>query len=441
MTRATTHSSGPYAVPNVKVDCFAMFTNNPPAGAFRGFGVLQSAFAIESAMDMLAELLHLDPVELRRINALRPGSVTNTGQLLRESVGLLECIDRVEAEMMRLGGPDPFAPKEIPGMPYLRRAWGFAAAYKNTGLGGGAPDGATSEVELLRDGSFEVRCSSAELGQGLPTVLQLIAAEELGVSPEHVRVLLSDTDLTPDGGPTTASRQTYVTGNSVRQSAAALRALMCGELSRRYAVPAEDVRVSEGTVSAGDLSFTFFEVAERMIDWGRTPRASASYSAPSTRPLGEEGDMHFAFSFAAQAAEVEVNTLTGQVRVTRIISANDVGAVINPLGLRAQIEGGAIMGLGHALTERFIVEGGNVITDRLARYRIPCIGDVPEIVSLVVEHPVSTGPFGAKGVGEIVSIPTAPAITNALWNAVGVRVDRLPIDQEMVLMELRRAAR
>lgn len=135
MTRATTHSSGPYAVPNVKADCFAMFTNNPPAGAFRGFGVLQSAFAIESAMDMLAERLHLDPVKIRRINALRPGSVTNTGQLLRESVGLLECIDRVEAEMMRLGGPDPFAPKEIPGVPYLRRAWGFAAAYKNTGLG------------------------------------------------------------------------------------------------------------------------------------------------------------------------------------------------------------------------------------------------------------------------------------------------------------------
>jgi len=182
-------------------------------------------------------------------------------------------------------------------------------------------------------------------------------------------------------------------------------------------------------------------VAEHMIAGGQTPRASARYSAPSTRPLGEEGDMHFAFSFAAQAAEVEVNTRTGEVRVTRIVSANDVGAVINPLGLRAQIEGGAIMGMGHALTERFIVEGGNVITDRLARYRIPSISDIPEIVSIVVEHPVSTGPFGAKGVGEIVSIPTCPAITNALYNAVGVRVDRLPIDQEMVLMEFRRRTR
>ena len=265
MTRATTHSSGPYAVPNVKADCYAMFTNNPPAGAFRGFGVLQSTFAIESAMDMLAERLRLDPVEIRRINALRAGSVTNTGQLLRESVGLQECIDRVQAEMMRLAGPDPFVAKELPGMPHVRRAWGLAIAYKNTGLGGGAPDGATSDVELSRDGSFEVRCSSAELGQGLPTVLQLIAAEELCVPPERVRVLLSDTDLTPDGGPTTASRQTYVTGNSVRQSAAALRALIAGELSRRFAVPAESIRFSEGMVVAGSRSFALSEVAEHMI--------------------------------------------------------------------------------------------------------------------------------------------------------------------------------
>ena len=441
MTRATTHSSGPYEVPNVKADCFAAFTNNPPAGAFRGFGVLQSAFAIESAMDMLAERLRLDPVEIRRINALRAGSVTNTGQALRESVGLRECIERVASEMMRLAGPDPFVAKQLPGTPHLRRAWGFAVAYKNTGLGGGAPDVAASEVELFRDGTFEVRCSSAELGQGLPTVLQLIAAEELCVAPERVRVLLSDTDLTPDGGPTTASRQTYVTGNSVRQSAAALRALVAAEVSRSLATPAEGIRFTDGAVLAGGRSFAFSELAQRMSAAGHEPRVSASYSAPSTQPLGEGGDMHFAFSFAAQAAEVEVDTRTGQVRVTRIVTANDVGAAINPLGLRAQIEGGAVMGLGHALTERFIVEGGYVLTDHLARYRIPAITDVPEIVSIVVEHPVESGPFGAKGVGEIVSIPTAPAITNALFNAVGVRVDRLPIDQELVLLELRRRAR
>ncbi len=437
MTRATTHSSGPYEVPNVKADCFAVYTNNPPAGAFRGFGVLQSAFAVESAMDMLAEKLHVDPVDLRRINALRTGSVTNTGQVLRESVGLRECIDRVQAEMIRLGGAEPFAAKEVLGMPHLRRAWGIAVAYKNTGLGGGAQDRATSEVELFSDGSFEVRCSSAELGQGLPTVLQLIAAEELGTEPEGVRVLLSDTDLTPDGGPTTASRQTYVTGNSVRKSAAALRAMMTGELSARYAAGAAEISFSQGIARLKDRTFTFREVAELMTSSGRPLRVSATYSAPATQPLGEEGDMHVAFSFAAQAAEVEVNTRTGEVRVTRLVAANDVGAVINPLGLRAQIEGGAIMGIGHALTERFIVEGGKVVTDRLARYRMPSITHVPEIVSIAVEHPVSTGPFGAKGAGEIVAVPTAPAITNAIYNAVGVRVDSLPVDQEAVLAGIR----
>jgi xanthine dehydrogenase molybdenum-binding subunit len=146
--------------------------------------------------------------------------------------------------------------------------------------------------------------------------------------------------------------------------------------------------------------------------------------------------MHFAFSFAAQAAEVEVNTLTGEVRVLRVIAANDVGAAVNPLGLQGQVEGGVMMGLGNCLTENFIVEDGYPVTDRLARYRIPSIVHTPEIISIVVEHPTAEGPYGAKGIGEIVSIPTTPAITNAIYNAVGVRVDTLPVDQEKIAMEL-----
>ncbi len=437
MTRATTHSAGPYEVPHVRADCYAMYTNNPPAGAFRGFGVVQSAFAVESMMDMLAEKLGMDPVELRRINALRPGSVTNTGQLLKNSVGLLECIDKVDAEMRRLGGEKPFSSQAVPGSSHLLRSWGFSAAYKNTGLGGGAPDKAGAEIELYRDGCFEVRTSSAELGQGLPTVLQLIAAEELQVPPEKVRVLLSDTDLTPDGGPTTASRQTFVTGNAVRQAAQGLRELMTIELAEIYDVDPEYIRYVEGLAEIDGHSLTTAEVAEKILAGGRQPRASATYLAPATRPLGEGGDMHFAFSFAAQAAEVEVNTRTGEVRVLRLITANDVGYAINPLGLRGQIEGGAMMGIGHALTENFIVQEGQVITDRLARYRMAPITMTPEIIPFVVEHPVPEGPYGAKGVGEIVTIPTAPAITNAIYHAVGVRVDRLPVDQEGILQGIK----
>jgi len=433
MTRATTHSSGPYSVPNVKADCFAMYTNNPPAGAFRGFGVLQSAFAVESAMDMLAEKLGMDPVELRRANALREGSTTNTGQLLSSSVGLLECIDRVEAEMKRIDGPTPFVAKSVPGSPHLKTAWGVAAAYKNTGLGGGAPDKAGAEAELLSDGTVEVRSSSAELGQGLPTALQLMAAEELSVGPETIRVLLSDTDLTPDGGPTTASRQTYVTGNAIRQAAIGLRELVSGVLADRCGLPLSAVRFESGRVQVGERCLSLAETAAEMKAAGKTPRLSTVYNAPETKPLGEGGDMHFGFSFSAQAVQIEVNTRTGEVRVLRVVTAVDVGAAINPLGLRGQIEGGAMMGIGHALSERFIVKEGQVITDRLARYRMPPITMTPEIIPIVVEEALPSGPFGGKGVGEIVSIPTSPAITNALYNAVGVRLDHLPVDQELVL--------
>ncbi len=437
MTRATTHSSGPYEVPHVKADCYAMYTNNPPAGAFRGFGVLQSAFAVESIMDMLAEALSIDPIELRRINALQVGSVTNTGQVLRNSVGLLECIEKVSTEIQRLEPESPFVSKPVEGKPHIRKSWGIAVAYKNTGLGGGAPDKAGAEVELYADGHYEVRTSSAELGQGLPTVLQLIAAEELGARPDQVKVLLSDTDLTPDGGPTTASRQTFVTGNAVRQTAQALREMITSELAEQYDTRPDRIRYVEGLAQVGEITVSLGMVAEQMIASGRKPLASSVYWAPETKPLGQGGDMHFAFSFAAQAAEVEVNTLTGEVNVLRLVTANDVGFAVNPLGLRGQIEGGAMMGLGHALTENFMMKEGNVVTDRLSRYRMPSITMTPEIRPFVVEHPVPEGPYGAKGVGEIVIIPTPPAIANAIYNAVGVRLDRLPIDQEVLLQGIR----
>ena len=442
MTRATTHSAGPYDVPNVWADCYAMYTNNPPAGAFRGFGVLQSAFAVESMMDMLAEELQMDPVELRRRNALHVGSITNTGQELRESVGLTECIDKVSNEVTRRAGSGAFLPSVYKekgrGNGNFIRAWGIAAAYKNTGLGGGAPDKSGAEVELYADGSVEVRTSAAELGQGLVTVLQMIVSEEMNVKIENVRVLVMDTDLTPDGGPTTASRQTYVTGNAARLAARSLRQAIASTLAEKYDIAPERVEFIEGLARVAKRKIPLGSVVADMQASGQAARALVEYWAPETKPLGQGGDMHFAFSFAAQAAEVEVNTQTGEVRVLQIISANDVGRAINPLGLQGQVEGGVMMGLGHALTENFIVENGYVVTDRLARYRIPSITLTPEITSFIVEHPTQDGPYGAKGVGEIVSIPTVPAITNAIYNAVGVRIDRLPVDQETLLWEIKK---
>ncbi len=435
MTRATTHSAGPYDIPHVRADCYAMYTNNPPAGAFRGFGVTQSAFAVESMMDMLAEKLGLDPVEVRRVNALHVGSITNTGQVLNESVGLMECLDKVDAELRRRN-PRPFTPVVDSADPNLVRAWGLAAAYKNTGLGGGAPDISGADVELYADGTFQVRSSAAELGQGLVTVMRLTVAEELSVPPDQVRVLVMDTDLAPNGGPTTASRQTFVTGNASRYAAKTLRDQITAALAEKFDVRPAQVRFQDGLVHVNGNSITYADVYREMVAAGQQPRVRYEYEAPRTQPLGTGGDMHFAFSYAVQAAEVEVNRLTGEVRVLNVISANDVGMAVNPLGLQGQVEGGVMMGLGNCLTEEFIIENGEVVTDHLARYRVPGIMLTPAITSIVVEHPTAEGPYGAKGVGEVCSIPTTPAITNAIYNAVGVRIDRTPVDQEMIAREL-----
>ena len=440
MTRATTHSAGPYVIPWVRSDCHAVYTNNPPAGAFRGFGVTQSAFAVESALDELAHQLGLDPIAMRRLNALRPGESTSTGQLLTESVGLLECLDRVEAEMRRLHGPgDLFAPRPDPEAPQRVRAWGIAAAFKKTGLGGGAPDKASAHVEVDAAGIAEARTSSAEIGQGLVTVLQLIVAEELHLPLHRVRVLLSDTDLTPDGGPTTASRQTFVAGNAVRQASELWKEAATAFLTEEYDVAPAQVRFADGGVYAGERRLELGEVVTRMQAAGRPTRIEHEYTAPATEPVGSGTDIHVAYSFAVQAAEVEVDRITGEVRVLRVVAATDIGRALNPLGLIGQVEGGVMMGLGNALTEEFILEDGRVFTDRLGRYRMPSIVQAPEIIPILVESPCSHGPYGAKGVGEITSIPTSPAITNAVFHACGVRVRRLPVDQDWLARELARA--
>jgi selenium-dependent xanthine dehydrogenase len=436
MTRATTHSAGPYDVPHVKGDCYAMYTNNPPSGAFRGFGVTQSAFAIESMIDMLAEALSIDPMDIRRMNVLKVGSVTNTGQLLNESVGLEECIDRVKATLEE-SFSHPFEPRVDPEKPHLVRAWGLAAAYKNTGLGGGAPDIANAEIELFDNGSFEIRSSSAEMGQGLVSVMQMIVSEEMAVSPKAVSVLVMDTDLTPNGGPTTASRQTYITGNASRYAAKTLREAISSFVGEKYDVNPNEVLYEDGTVRANGHVLNYSQIAQEMKAAGIEPRALYEYGAPETQPLGTGGDMHFAYSYAVQAAEVEVNKKTGEVQVLNVIAANDVGMALNPLGLQGQVEGGVMMGLGHCLTEEFIIDEGHVVTDQLARYRIPGIMLTPKIKSIIVEFPTAEGPYGAKGVGEISSIPTTPAITNAIYNAVGVRIDRTPVDQAVIASEIK----
>jgi len=428
MTRTATHVAGPYQVPNVKVDCYAAYTNNPPAGAMRGFGVTQATFAMESTMDILAEKLGLPPLELRRRNALRVGSVTATGQLLRESVGLLETINQVEVAVQELGDG-----VLVPSGPDKRRGWGFACCLKNVGLGGGLPDTAGAAVDLIEDGSVVVRIGAAEVGQGVVGIAAQIAAEVLGVPYERVQVVVGDTARTPDGGPTTASRQTFITGNAVRYAALKVREQLAAAVSEALDVSPDALAFCEGRVMIPDGREVSLEEATALAHReGRPLSAEHVYQPPPTTPLGEPGDDHFAYGFATHAALVEVDTRTGQVEVLKVIAAHDVGRAINPQAIAGQLEGGVAMGMGFALSEELVVKGGVVQNADLARYRIPRIKQVPEVVPIIVEAATSEGPFGAKGVGEITSIPTAPAIINAIHAATGARITTLPAAPEMV---------
>ncbi len=439
MTRTATHMAGPYEIANVKVDCYAAYTNNTPAGAMRGFGVPQATFVMESQMDILARELGLDPLDLRRRNALRVGSITATGQVLRESVGLVETIDRVAQELraeraLTAGG------SALP--PNRRRGWGVACCFKNVGLGGGVPDSAGATVELGGDGSAVVSIGAAEVGQGLVGIAAQIVAQELGLRYDQVRLVIGDTGRTLDGGATTASRQTFVTGNAVRLAARKLRetlALVVGDALR--AEPAA-LKFQNGLVldpTGASLSLT--QVADLAKRRGLLLAASHVYTPPPTVPLGKDGDAHFAYGYATQAALVEVDTGTGEVQVLKVIAAHDVGRAINPLAIEGQLAGGVMMGLGYALMEELQIEKGITKNASFARYTLPRIRQAPEVVPILVEDATEEGPYGAKGLGEITSIPTAPAITNAIYDAIGYRAYSLPARPERIMAYLGRGLR
>jgi xanthine dehydrogenase molybdenum-binding subunit len=417
MLRATTHAAGAYEVRNVKVDTYAMYTNNTPSGAFRGFGVTQSAFAMESQMDQLAEALGLTPVEIRRKNVLNYGKQTLAGQVMTESCGLADALETVAAEMEK----HPLVNVEGD----KRRAWGVACAYKNTGFGSGAYDAAGAEVEVFADGRAAVRAGAAEIGQGIVGVLAQVVSEELGVPYEKVDVLVADTDRTLDCAATTASRQTYVTGNAARHASREVRNLLSRTAAEFLGAPPESLVFAGGEIRNNGHSVELSEVVRMVRRQGQLPKISYQYVAPMC-----EQYHHFAFGFGAQAVLVEVDVKTGETKVLKVIAASDVGRVINPLALQGQVEGSVSMGLGMAIQENFVMKDGYVTTDTLNKCHLPTIDQTPEVISFFVEHETNDGPYGAKGVGELASIPTTPAIINAIYNATGVRCYNLPADKK-----------
>jgi xanthine dehydrogenase molybdenum-binding subunit len=276
-----------------------------------------------------------------------------------------------------------------------------------------------------------VRAGAAEIGQGLSTVLAQIVTEELGVPYEQVDVLLSDTDLTPDGQATTASRQTYVTGNAARYASREVRALLSQTAAELLDTPPDSLVFADGLVSSNGHSLPLSEVIKAARREGRQPKVTYQYVAPQT-----ELYQHFAFGFGSQAALVEVDVKTGETKVLKVIAACDVGRVINPLALQGQIEGSISMGLGMALQENFVLDNGYVKTDSLLKCRLPTIDQTPEVMTFFVEEETRDGPYGAKGVGELASIPTTPAIINAIYNATGVRCYSLPAGKKWLKAQL-----
>ena len=433
LTRATTHSCGPYIIPNTLSECYAMYTNNPPAGAFRGFGVVQAMFGIESAMDMLAEKLGMDPLALRKINALRKGSETNTGHRLEESVGFPECLEVLGTRLSELGVSDPWSPQEeeLDGRKVIT-CWGMASGFKNTGLGTGTEDSSGAILRLLPAGRLQIMTAASEVGQGMNATLQLIAAEILGISPENMNVYLMDTALTPDGGATTASRQTYVTGNAVKNAASELRKRIEAMLAVKHGLEPSKMIFGEEFIKVDDRKIAWQDVYDLLEKSPEGTSVEVRYSAPQTYSLEVGGKIHVAYGFAAQAVQIAIDPESGEVKVLRVIAASDAGRVINPLGFQSQVEGGAVMGVGHGIMEEFKLENGVILSDRIAKYEIPRMKDSPKVESLIVEDPTSEGPYGAKGIGELVCVPTPPAIANAVYNAIGLRVDSLPITKEKV---------
>jgi CO/xanthine dehydrogenase Mo-binding subunit len=418
--RGTVHACGPYRVPNVRVDARVVRTHKVPCGAFRGFGEPQVVFATESLMDMLAERLGMDPLELRLKNALAVGDETITGHRLESSVGFREVLDKVAESSDWKRRREVFARDKGP----LRRGIGLAACYYGVGLGamGKHLNPAGASVVVAADGSVTVAVGTTEIGQGMITVLSQIAADALGCPLEAVRVIEADTSRVPDSGPTVASRTTVMSGNAIRDAAEKIRAAMApvlgsSELRWKDAV-ARCVQRQVGLAAHG---------------WSVPPETRFDLSTG-------QGDAYICYTFSANVVELELDTETGETRVLRVHSAHDVGRVINPVTGEGQVEGGVVQGLGYALVEEHAVAEGRILNDQFSTYIIPTPMDTPEIRSILVEHAYPWGPYGAKGLGETPIIAVAPAVTAAIFHASGARLHELPATPERVFAALRTGA-
>jgi CO/xanthine dehydrogenase Mo-binding subunit len=424
---AMVHAAGPYRVPHVHVDGVSVLTNNPPTSAFRGFGSAQPAFAYESQMDALARALGLDPLAVRERNYLRKGERLASGQELETAVLLPETARRAW---------EALGSRRTPSGPGKRVGRGLASALTSYGRIVWLHDWSSAWVELQMDGTLLIRIGVPDIGGGQAASLVQIAAEVLGASSDAIAIHIGDSALTPLAGTTTATRQLYMSGSAVHKAASELRATLVAQTAELLGVAPDAVELAGGAASArGDAARTvsFSELAAACARAHRPRSAFAIYQAPAGQVMDFEtgqGKVFPDFTFGSQAAEVEVDEATGEVQVLAVAACYDVGRAINLNSVEGQIEGGVAMGIGYALLEEDQVAAGVTLSPNLMTYLIPTALDVPDVTPIVLESGEGMGPWGARGIGEPAMVPTAPAIANAVADAVGVRPTRLPITPE-----------
>lgn len=430
MRKSASHATGPYRVPNVEVDVYGVHTNNNPTGAMRGFGACQMAIAYEGMMDRLARVLGMDRLVLRQRNLIHPGDAVTTGQRI-ENATAQECLERAVAQFTSRRYP---ANEGLP--PHLRRGWGMSVICFGLGYGDGFPDCSRARVELDADGGATVYTGGVEVGQGLLNTMMQIAGEELGLPFEKMRVVAADTELTDESGSSSATRQTYFTGNAVRIAASELREQILDVAGKRLRVHPHEVTLQQGWAfeTANDRNrISLARLHDEGLARGYSLKASGLFK-PRTigeeRGTGQSPRAFITYLFGAHVAQVLVDVETGEIKVERHIAAHDVGKAINPQSVEGQITGGVAQGVGMALMEEVIYRDGKILNAGFTDYIIPTIKDLPPVETIIVEHDDPGGPFGAHGIGEPPLIGAVPAILSAIHDATGCAPDTLPVTPE-----------
>jgi CO/xanthine dehydrogenase Mo-binding subunit len=429
-------ATGPYRVPHVKVDAVTVYTNNPIASAYRTFGSIQTCMAYESQMDALAEVLGMDPLALRERNVLRKGDSLATGQVLESEPMLAETMRHAWAAL----GP----PRTAAGP--VRVARGLAVSFTPYGRMCWTHDSASAWVGMEVDGTAVVRCAAPDVGGGQTASLCAITAEVLGLPPEQVVAVGRDSHFTPRAGTTTATRQLLMSGNAVLVAAREVRRHLVDQAAELLEAAPADVELADGRAfvrGAPGRAVSVAAIVKAATASGRPVQALEKYDAPfapTIDPVTGQGKPFNDYTFGTQAVEVEVDSETGQTRVTRLAACYDVGQAINPQSVEGQIEGGAVQGLGHAMLEEVVLDEGISKNPHLLDYRIPTTLDAPPIQTILLESGSGRGPFGAKGIGEPAMTPTPAALMNAVSRATGARMTELPLTAERVLRAVRSRA-